>query len=610
VTQAPWLRRGLIALSATAFTWAAVIALTGGVAFHLFSLRISSRNPLNAVVIGALIAFGALALAAPRVEATIRADLRWLNRASAGVAAWLGPAGLVAIVGIGMRAYAWAVARPLWLDEQMIALNLRDRSLTELAGPLLFGQSAPFGWLAAERSILLALGTDERALRLLPTLFGIATILAAAIAGRRMLTPLGSAVLVLLLAVGQTIALYAVELKPYSTDVFWGLVLPVMAAWVAASPREQSGTFARRAAVWWLLAAGGQWLGNGALLVTPGCAVAVFAIVWRRRGHRDALGFVVWGAAWLVSFGLHYLVSTRYALDSDFLRTYWAFAMPPVTAGVWETLRWLADRLPILADKPGGTDLWITFWISTGVGLALGRDRGLSLILAAVVASAFAFAALHQVPLYERLSLWVLPSLYLGVALFIDAAVHAAREARRTARWSRGIMAIAIVLVALPLCTNIVARGRYEFITTAIADTNRGLDDRSGVRWLMEFWRPGDAIVTTHLALPAVWWYSADDVTLFEVAYSTTAECRPGALRQALAGRPRVFIYLGFRFDDVPKNFDDVLLGEMATTGRITMAEDFASAGHIVVFDQAPASSGDRPPTGAGCVTVRTARRW
>jgi len=606
---APWLRRGLIALSALAFLWAAMIALTGGVAFHLLSLRLSSRNPLNPVIVGALCALGALVLAAPRIKATIGADVRWFGRAGTLVA-WLGPAGFVAIAGVAMRLEAWAAARPMWLDEQMIALNLRDRSVADLAGPLLFGQSAPFGWLAAERSILLALGTDERALRLLPTLFGIATILTAVVVGKRCLTWLGSVVLVLLCALGQTIAIYAVELKPYSSDVFWGLVLPVVAAWVSESPRDDRGGLNRRAAVWWLLAAGGQWLGNGALLVTPGCAVAVFVLLWRRRGLRDASGFVVWGAAWLVSFGAHYLVSTRYTLDSDFLRAYWSFALPPAMAGSSETLGWLAGRLPILADKPGGTDLWMPFWISAGVGLALARDRGLSLILAAVVASAFAFAGLHQVPLYERLSLWVLPSLYLGVAMFIDAGIHAAREARRTARWSRGITALAIALVAVPLCTNIVRRGHDEFITTATADSNHGLDDRGGVRWLMDRWRPGDAIVTTHLALPAVWWYGAEDVAMFEVGYTRTEECHAGALRETLAGRPRVFVYLGFRFDDVPKNFDDVLLEEMATTGGVTAVENFGAAGHVVVVDQTSASSGERPPTADGCVTVRPARRW
>ena len=40
-----------------------------------------------------------------------------------------------------------------------------------------------------------------------------------------------------------------------------------------------------------------------------------------------------------------------------------------------------------------------------------------------MVFSGFLLAVLRLVPLYERLSLWFVPALYLGVALFADSAV-------------------------------------------------------------------------------------------------------------------------------------------------------------------------------------------
>ena len=39
----------------------------------------------------------------------------------------------------------------MWVDEEMIALNLRDRGWLDLAGPLWLGQTAPLGWLALQR---------------------------------------------------------------------------------------------------------------------------------------------------------------------------------------------------------------------------------------------------------------------------------------------------------------------------------------------------------------------------------------------------------------------------------------------------------------------------
>src|SRR5438034_6159469 len=89
---------------------------------------------------------------------------------------WFTAALIIALVGAGLEIFQWAWARPLWLDEQMIALNLRDRRLVDLAGPLWLGQSAPLGWLAVQRAAVLLLGTSERALRLVPILFGLGTL--------------------------------------------------------------------------------------------------------------------------------------------------------------------------------------------------------------------------------------------------------------------------------------------------------------------------------------------------------------------------------------------------------------------------------------------------
>ena len=72
---------------------------------------------------------------------------------------WLDAAALIAVAGAGLQLYQWFGARPLWLDEQMIAVNLRDRTLGNFWGPLWLGQIAPLGWLMLQRLSVLALGT-------------------------------------------------------------------------------------------------------------------------------------------------------------------------------------------------------------------------------------------------------------------------------------------------------------------------------------------------------------------------------------------------------------------------------------------------------------------
>ena len=46
----------------------------------------------------------------------------------------------------------------MWVDEEMLGLNVRDRSFTALTGPLWLGQAAPLGWLALERASMLTIG--------------------------------------------------------------------------------------------------------------------------------------------------------------------------------------------------------------------------------------------------------------------------------------------------------------------------------------------------------------------------------------------------------------------------------------------------------------------
>src|SRR6202035_4621790 len=89
----------------------------------------------------------------------------------------------------------------------------------------------PLGWLALERLVLLTFGSSERAVRMVNVLFGIGTLVTALWIGRRWMSPVGAAILALLCSIGEWLVFFTLELKHYSADAFWALLLPALGEW-------------------------------------------------------------------------------------------------------------------------------------------------------------------------------------------------------------------------------------------------------------------------------------------------------------------------------------------------------------------------------------------
>jgi hypothetical protein len=634
------LRRALLILGALTAIWVVMVALTGGFAGRLGPLRISSRNPRNAVLIALLSALGVSGLTwLMGGSGTLREEWSWWERLR--LVGWLrrhwlsiqhGAVLSIALAGIGRDLYRWSAALPLWLDEEMIAINIRDRSVVELAGPLWLGQSAPLGWLIVQRAAVLTLGTGELALRLVPVLFGIATIVTAVWVGRRWMGRAAAAVFVFLCSFGVWVSHYRFEVKHYSADTLCGLLLPALAIWAIETDRSRDRI--RRTAIWWAAAAAGQWFANGALLVTPACALLLSGLIWRRDGRRAALISSLSGLIWLVSFGLHYELSLRHTYHSEYLRNHWAAEMVPASAGLATTTRWLVDRLEPLARNPAGTALWVSLWLSATCGFAFSVKRTLGAAFAMVPLSAFLFAAFGFIPVFERFFVWVVPALYAGVALLIDTAIRSGRDAYRSREWRRLALAIIVVVVEFHLCADIFRLAKNG-LGVGPRNANHGLDDRGAVRWLMSHRRPGDALMTTIGGWPAIWWYgeipfqgprqgggpSTDGSPMYEVAHVRPGpECQPRQLQDVLKNHRRVLVYLGF--PDVPPGFDDLLLRNLDQFGAIAALRQFTELSRAAVIDlgvlrrdEVALSGPNRTPRNEpvhleGCVGVRPVRRW
>jgi hypothetical protein len=537
------------------------------------------------------------------------------------------------VLGGGLLIYWLAAARPLWVDEEMLALNVRDRTFGQLAGSLWLNQSAPFGWLVLERLLMLTLGTSERAVRLLTVCFGIGTLATATWIGRRWMTPFGAAVLVSMCAFGEWLVFFVLELKHYSGDTFWALLLPALAA-SSLDDRAGSTSRARTTVAWWLAAAFGLWFGNGAVFVTPGCAVVLVIVSWRRGGWRGASSAAAPGVVWLASFAADYVLVLRHALANPVLDEYWAFAFPPVGDGVVATLGWFARLPEPFAGKPAGSELPFLFWLAcaSGIGVALARRLLLGFMFATVPLAAVVLSLLHIVPIFERLALWVVPALYVAVALCADASVWL-RSGRQ--RFIASTAAVLAGITALAVAGDIVWRGAEALARKPLS--NYGLDDRSSIRLLLAAHRPGDAIVTTHFGLVALWWYGGLDISdiersghlpdgspVFELRHvpdERDCERAEAELDSAFNGRDRVAVYLGFRLNVLPEGFDKLVMRDLSRRGSVVNYKQYADESQVAIFELGrptpghgasvrPAEASGSTAMPSGCVAVMPARRW
>jgi hypothetical protein len=206
--------------------------------------------------------------------------------------------------------------------------------------------------------------------------------------------------------------------------------------------------------------------------------------------------------------------------------------------------------------------------------------------------SAFVWAILGLVPVHDRLALWMVPALYLGIAFCLEGALRPSHH-RRAVRWLAAVAAIALVV---PLSLNIFDRGWLEYRAGRWPEGNGGMDDRTGIEWLLGQQRAGDIVIATRMSTPALWWYGdvpvgdphagrtlADGTPILQAALDRAAACPRDALLDLVTGHRRALMYVGF--PDEPAGFSNLLLTRLSRVGTVTAEHRFGLVGHAAVID-------------------------
>jgi hypothetical protein len=433
------------------------------------------------------------------------------------------------IAGAYLRITQYAFNRSLFVDEAALALNLRDRSWSQLLGPLDFAQTGPPGFLLLQKLVLVTFGPGELALRFVPLLCGVLALPLFVILASRILPRHATTLAVGLLAFSQYHVFWSSDLKPYAVDVLAAIGLLLLAIRVMRRPED-------RAVLMHLGAAGAiaPYFSHAAVIIMAAVGCALLAAHLRDRSKTPGLSLASLARLallWLLAApALLHALLTPSARTTAYLDAFWGDGFLPIPASIGALSEWGAvfNRVlfdPIGMQHPALAALFVLAAAAGALWLVRNRPRPALLILAPVVA-AILLSLAHLYPLAGRTTFTGRSVLFLVPLAYILAGAGIAWERPRSLAFIGG----AILLVPTAL------------VTLSALPISRG-EARSVLAHTTSKSRDGDVVYLYYALRPALEWYRppiAGTIVLGRCAQGSTDEYVADLAR--LRGGDRVWI--------------------------------------------------------------------
>ena len=344
------------------------------------------------------------------------------------------------IAGIVLRLVQYLWRQSYWHDEAYLVLNVTSLTYRQLVGPLPHAQSAPPGFLLAQKALFDMFGSSELVLRLLPLLLGCAAVVLMAILARRVLEPVGALTAVALFVLSDRLIAHAVEAKQYSGDVFLALVLLLVAT-------SESRTATRRLLIASLIAAAALWFSHPIIFVFGGIGLALLPAFLREARGRGALTFALCCLPAVLSFVALYVLSIRHQEVGD-LYAYWADRFPDWQRP-WMLPLWLIRMLIGLCRYPYEFGGEAVFALALAGAWGMWRDgrRELLGVLLAPVGLTLLAALVGRYPFGgSRVTLFLAPAMFVlagyGLQWLLARAPHGGF-------WRGPVIAVPVILVVI-----------------------------------------------------------------------------------------------------------------------------------------------------------------
>ncbi len=324
----------------------------------------------------------------------------------------------VFLIGSILRIGFFWMDSSFWGDEAAVALNLKERSFSELGKPLDYGQHAPLLYLLVEKGLNELAGSSEHVLRSPSLVASLLSILLYFCWLRRTTRGDVLPVAFLLFALNPRLILYSAQLKPYAIDVV-GCLVVCLCAFQVHRYNYQSSWLALFALVGCVLV----WLSFPVVFVLAGVGLTLIVNRWFHGYRRHCSRVILLALLWLISFLFNQYLITHHSLASEPLRNFWegSNAFPPLAPTSLREVR----KLFRIFLRPFADPLWgsggvliglpAVFWL-VGLLKLMRSDPITAGICLLPVVLTFLASGFKLYPFEGRLLLFLVPLFLLPVA--------------------------------------------------------------------------------------------------------------------------------------------------------------------------------------------------
>lgn len=317
-------------------------------------------------------------------------------------------------IGIILRLFKYLLNRSLWLDEASLALNIVNRSFSELLlKPLETSQVAPFGFLAIEKILILAFGNNEYALRLFPLLAGITSFFLFYYVSKRLIRSKAIPIALGLFSISGPLNYYSSEVKQYSSDVAIALLMYAIIFY----NQSKKITF-YRAILFGFIGATAIWFSYTAVFVLAGVGTVLTFCYLKEMEFSKIVRLSIAYSIWIASFVIYYSISLNNITSNIFLSNFWAMHFAPLPSLKFWEARWYIDTFFKILYDPVGISLVGIAALSFIVGCIsmFQEKRKLFFLLLSPILFALLASGLHRYPFGGRVILFIVPNILLFIA--------------------------------------------------------------------------------------------------------------------------------------------------------------------------------------------------